>query len=167
MTAFEAGLALLSVIIGGGIVGIPFAMFHTGIPFGIILNILVCLAGVYTVHLYLRTKDLSPVYVESLFELGFVTMGVSSIYLFSVLILLSGVGLLMLYFIVFSKISASLAKQIQDEGTDNIFSGRTIYIVVLAALLTPLTLKKMLKEMKFVSITLFLCIFLFLLLFIV
>ena len=49
-------------------------------------------------------------------------------------------------FIVFSKISASLAKQIQDEGTDNIFSGRTLYIVVLAGLLTPLALKKMLKE---------------------
>ena len=142
-------------------------MFHTGITLGIILNILVCLAGVYTVYLYLRVKDLSPVYVESLYELGFVTMGISSIYLFSVLILLSGVGCTMLYFIVFSNISASIAKQIQDPGTDNIFSDRTIYVIVLSTLLIPFVLKKMLKEMKIISILLFLCIFIFLLLFVV
>ena len=110
MTSFEAGLALLSAIVGGGIVGIPYAMFHTGIPLGVGLNIGVALAGWYTGSLYLRVKDLSPTYVESMYELGFVTMGVASIYLISALILIAGVGCIMIYFIVFSQISVSLAQ---------------------------------------------------------
>ena len=85
-------------------------MFHTGIPLGIALNVGVALAGYYTGNLYLKVKDLSPTYVESMYELGFVTMGVCSIYLISFLILLSGVGCIMIYFIVFSRIAASLAQ---------------------------------------------------------
>lgn len=84
-------------------------MFHTGIPFGLFLNISVAVVGWYTGTLYLRVKDLSPTYVESLYELGFVTLGVVSVYLISTLIFISGVGCTMIYFIVFSNISASLA----------------------------------------------------------
>jgi len=167
LTACEAGLALLSAIVGGGIVGIPFAMFHTGIPLGIVLNFCVALAGWYTGNLYLKVKDLSPTYVESMYELGYVTMGVCSIYLFSALILLSGIGCIMIYFIVFSNISSSIAGQIQDEGTDNIFTGRTIYVLILALIMTPLCLKKHLAEMKIVSILLFSSIAIFIGLFVV
>ena len=39
---------MLSAIVGGGIVGIPYAMMHTGIPLGIILNIAVAVVGTYT-----------------------------------------------------------------------------------------------------------------------
>ena len=105
LTSFEAGLALLSAIVGGGIVGIPYAMFHTGIPLGLILIIFVAVAGWYTGSLYLRIKDLSPTYVESMYELCYVTMGAASIYLLSIIILISGIGCTMIYFIVFSNIS--------------------------------------------------------------
>ena len=84
-------------------------MFHTGIPLGLLLNIGVSLAGLYTGSLYLKVKDLSPTYIESMYELGFVTMGVFSIYFISTVILISGFGCIMIYFIVFSNISASLA----------------------------------------------------------
>ena len=114
LTAFEAGLALLSAIVGGGIVGIPYAMFHTGIPLGLVLNIGVALAGWYTGSLYLTVKNLSPTYVESMYELGFVTMGVSSIYLLSFVVLISGGGCIMIYFIVFSNISVSLYETYDD-----------------------------------------------------
>jgi len=110
MTAFEAGLAMLSAIVGGGIVGIPYAMIHTGIPLGVFLNLAVALMGLYTGHLFLRCKDLSPTYVESMYELGFVSMGKASIYFISVITNLSGVGCIMIYFIVFGDIAASLAK---------------------------------------------------------
>ena len=66
MSAFEAGLALLSAIVGGGIVGIPFSMIQTGIPLGLVLNILIAVVGVYSGSLFLTCKDLSPTYVESL-----------------------------------------------------------------------------------------------------
>ena len=161
LSAFEAGLALLSAIVGGGIVGIPYAMFHTGIPLGVGLNIFVALAGLYTGTLYLKVKELSPTYVESIYELGFVTMGVYSIYALSSLCVIAGVGCIMIYFIVFSNISVSLAMQFQEEGVDNIWNDRTIYVLFLALIMTPLCLKKKLAEMKLVSILLFTAIALF------
>jgi amino acid permease len=160
-------LALLSAIIGGGIVGIPYAMLHTGIPLGILLNVFVAIAGSYTGYLYLKVKELSPTYVESLYELGFVTMGVCSIYFIAITILLSSGGCIMIYFIVFSNVSASIAVQIQDEGTNNIFTDRTIYVLMLAVVMLPLCLKNKLAEMKIVSILLFSAIALFIGLFLV
>ena len=159
---------MLSAIIGGGIVGIPFAMIHTGIPFGIILNVLVAMMGWYTGHLYLRCKDLAPTYVESLYELGFVSLGSASIYIISTVILISGIGCIMIYFIVFGDIAASLAKRAYYEsGTENILTTRAFYVLVLSVAMTPLCLKKMLREMKFVSILLFIAIGAFILLFII
>mmetsp|Transcript_23302 Transcript_23302/g.31146 ORF Transcript_23302/g.31146 Transcript_23302/m.31146 type:complete len:155 (-) Transcript_23302:869-1333(-) len=142
-------------------------MFHTGIPLGLVLNIAVATAGWYTGSLYLRVKDLSPTYVESLYELGYVTMGVASIYLISFLVLISGIGCIMIYFIVFSNISASLAESVYEPGTENVLTDRTIYVVLLAFLMLPLCMKKMLAEMKIVSVMLFLAIAIFIFLFLV
>lgn len=167
LTAFEAGLALLSAIVGGGIVGIPFSMIQTGIPFGLFLNIVIALAGVYSGYLYLVCKDLSPTYVESLYELGFVTLGTSSIYIQSVLILISGIGCILIYFIVFGEISASIVKSMLEPGTENFFTTKVPYILVLATVMTPISLMKKLNEMKIVSILLFLAIALFILLFLI
>ena len=167
LTAFEAGLTMLSSIVGGGIVGIPFAMIHTGIPLGLGINIAVAAAGCYTGTLYLTCKDLSPTYVESMYEMGFVTMGRASIYLIATIILVSGVGCTMIYLIVFGDISASLAQSVVESGTENIITGRTFYVLIIAAAMTPLCLKKMIREMKIVSILLFLAIGLFISLFII
>ena len=158
---------MLSVIVGGGIVGIPFAMIHTGIPLGLLLNISVAAAGCYTGHLFLTCKDMSPTYVESMYELGFVTMGKVSIYIIATIILISGVGCTMIYFIVFGEISASLAESVAEPGTENILTKRVLYVLFLALAMLPLCLMKKLREMKIVSILLFIAIGLFILLFIV
>jgi hypothetical protein len=59
LSLFGAILAFLSTIVGGGIVGLPFAFYWAGIPFGIFLNILVGLLTAYSCYLYLLMKDLT------------------------------------------------------------------------------------------------------------
>ena len=52
----EAVLAFISTIIGGGIVGIPFSMYHAGIPVGVILNTLVVISSYFAAKLYLKAS---------------------------------------------------------------------------------------------------------------
>ena len=85
---FEASLALLASIIGGGIVGVPFSMEHTGIPLGLILLIVFGFCAYYASVLYFETKLLSPHRINSLYEMSFVVLGKSSIYLVASIIFL-------------------------------------------------------------------------------
>ena len=76
-------LAVLSTVIGGGIVGIPYSMYQTGIPLGILTNILVCASIQYSCLLYFEAKNLLPVTVGSIYELSYVNVGRSSIFVVS------------------------------------------------------------------------------------
>src|SRR6056300_1106951 len=69
LTVFTAILAMISTIIGGGIVGLPFSFFWFGIPLAILLNLVVVLLTSLSARLYLATKDLIPDKPESLYEI--------------------------------------------------------------------------------------------------
>lgn len=142
-------------------------MLHTGIPLGITLILVLAVICWYTGSLYLRAKDLSPTYVESMYELGYVTMGTASIYILSVIILISGLGCMIIYFIVFSDISKSLVDLAYENENESILQERYIYVLALAVIMIPLCLKKKMAEMKFVSILLFASIAIFIILFLV
>lgn len=58
LSVFGASLAILSTIVGGGIVGLPYSFYHAGIPMGIILNILFSLMTFYSCVLFIEAKDL-------------------------------------------------------------------------------------------------------------
>ena len=58
LTLFQAVLALIACTIGGGIVGIPFAIYNYGIPLGTSLIILVALISFLSVMLLLKSKEL-------------------------------------------------------------------------------------------------------------
>ena len=153
---------------GGGIVGIPYAILHTGIPLGIVLMISVAAIGLYTGYLYLHVKDLCPAKVETMYELCYSTMGSASIYIVSLIILFIGIGCVTLYFIVFSSVAVSLVSLAYvDKDSDTIFTDRATYVIALAIVLVPLILKKKLAEMKIISILLFASIGIFIILFLV
>ena len=81
LTTFTAILAILSTIIGGGIVGVPYSFFNFGIPLAIFLNVLVVIMTYYSGVLYLKAKDLVPDQPQSMYEIGFMTLGRRSIFL--------------------------------------------------------------------------------------
>ena len=56
---FGASLAILSTIVGGGVVGLPYSFYHTGIPMGIILNLVFTALTLYSCILYIKAKDLA------------------------------------------------------------------------------------------------------------
>ena len=70
-----------STCIGGGIVGLPYAMYHFGIPVALVMNCITATITCYSAYLYLKTKDLIPDKPESLFEIGYMVMGRRSIFL--------------------------------------------------------------------------------------
>ena len=60
LTTKSAVLAIISTIVGGGIVSLPHSIYFTGIIFGLILIILSALQTTYSVMLYLKAKDYLP-----------------------------------------------------------------------------------------------------------
>lgn len=115
-------------------------------------------------HLYLKTRELVPGNVESLYEIGFVLLGRKSIYLISSIIFLMCFGLVIIYFIVFGSIASSLSVQLFFENNDSsFFAKKPFYILVLSAFLLPLVLKKEIKELKIASQILFIGVLSFIL----
>ena len=58
LSVFGGSLAILSTIVGGGVVGLPYSFYQTGIPVGILMNILFALMTLYSCLLYIKAKDL-------------------------------------------------------------------------------------------------------------
>lgn len=112
LSVFDASSALLSTIIGGGIVGVPYGMLISGIPMGIAIN-LVCAILCYTsVYLYMEAKKIAGVPVKTLYEFGYVGIGKSSLYYIAFLSTVQTIGFVMIYFIVFGDIMASVIFQL-------------------------------------------------------
>lgn len=84
LTTFTGVLAILSTIIGGGIVSIPYSFVSVGIPFGILLNIIGVIITIFSVDLYLAGKDIIPDKPESMYEIGYMVMGRGSIFMVGV-----------------------------------------------------------------------------------
>ena len=81
LTTFTGTLAILSTIIGGGIVSIPYSFISFGIPLAVVLNIFAVIMTYYSADLYLACKDAIPDKPESLYEIGYMVMGRNSIFL--------------------------------------------------------------------------------------
>ncbi len=106
----EGALALISCVIGGGIVSIPYAMATLGPYMGIALNVACAVMGYWSGLLYLKAKLLAPVPVMTLYELAYLAFGKQSIFLVAFMAICSNGGCVVLYLIVYGDLASSLSK---------------------------------------------------------
>ena len=102
LTTFGAVLTVVSTMVGGGIVGIPYAFLQMGLIISLALMIFTVLITINQTWLYLQVKDLIPGKPESLYEMGYMLMKRKSIFLISIILNVNSLGLVMVYFIVYS-----------------------------------------------------------------
>ena len=112
LTAFEGSLALLSVIVGGGIVGIPYANYTSGLDFAFSLYLIAPCLAFTSGYLFMTCKLIAPIKIETLYELGYFTMGKCSIYFISFIAIVCNQGFCMIYFIVFGQCAANVTRDI-------------------------------------------------------
>jgi amino acid permease len=165
LTVFEAALSLMSVVIGGGIVSVPFAVAACGTPFAIFINFACAGMGYLSGLLYLKAKLMCPFPVMTLYELGYLSLGEKSVYLVAIIALLSNAGCVILYFIIYGDLLTSLYRQIFSPESDSMFARKTFWIVLLSIGLLPVVLKKVISEFKAMSYFLFASLVLFILFF--
>ena len=56
-------------MIGAGIIGLPFSLYHTGIPLGFLVHVIVVATAAISCLLYFKVKDLTG--YNSFSEIGF------------------------------------------------------------------------------------------------
>lgn len=60
LTAFGGALAIISTILGGGIVGLPYAIYLLGLPLGFVLNLVVDYISYESGMMYMALRSLMP-----------------------------------------------------------------------------------------------------------
>ena len=117
LTVFQTSLALVSTNIGAGIVAMPYAFAHMGIPLGVFTVTAMALVSWVAVILMLKAKDISPMHYESLYELGYLLMGRKAIFAICSVVLIQAVGLLQVYFIIFGDTMSEVFTQMITGAT--------------------------------------------------
>lgn len=138
-------LTIVGTIIGGGIVGIPFATLQTGIWLVLIVHFLNFVWGIYSVSLLLEAKDISG--LSSFSELGYYCFGRASIFIINGLIVLAQGGMPIVYFMIVGDIGNGLLEKI-DGINGTFWSSRQFSILVVAILLFFFAIKKEIQELK-------------------
>ena len=116
MSIFDTTLALVATNIGGGIVGVPFAMYNCGAIFGTFLVLFCAGVTMFSIVLLLKTKDMSPGKYENLYEIGYSLMGRWSIFIICGILFLNTAGTCTLYFVIFGDTFGSVMRQLILES---------------------------------------------------
>jgi len=98
MTIFQVSIALVATTIGGGLLGVPYAFYHLGIPLAVFLSLMAAITGYMSVMLYLRTKDLTPRKYESTYEIAYLLYGRASIFIVTGTQFVSSLFCMILYY---------------------------------------------------------------------
>lgn len=149
---FTGALTLIGTIIGGGVVGLPYAVLKTGLIFGLILNVANAVGGIYAVKLLIRAKNITG--LASYSELGFACFGRASIFVINALVALATAGMPIAYFMIFGHICGPLLEEI--FGSDSSFwTSSQFSQIILGILLFYFCIQKQIAEVKIAGVILF------------
>ena len=158
LSVVGAALSIISTIIGGGIISIPYAMTAVGFKTGILIHVIMIILMMFCTHLYISARDYLK--FDTISELCFMCFGRSSVFMINALVAFVIFGILTLYMLLFTKISLSLVTPLLSTSPDAslivyIMESKITYILALTLFLLPVLLKRNLSELKFQSRILF------------
>ena len=145
-------LAIISTIMGGGIVSIPFAYSVAGVWVGIGIQICVIIAIWISCVLYLETRSILQCNTNFSILANLCLGSISSVIL-NMLLVFAVFGILALYMILFSEIAISLIGG--SYAADHILRHKAFYVTALCLLISPIVVRKKIQELKFSTYVLF------------
>ena len=101
-------MALVATNIGGGILGIPYAISRMGLTLGIIFILILAIITHVSNMMYLKIKDLTPRRLESVYEIAYLMFGRSSIFLICTVLFLTNYGAIILYYMIIGETVSTL-----------------------------------------------------------
>ena len=149
---YGTALAIISTIMGGGIVSIPFAYAVAGVATGISVQVCVIIAIWFSCVLYLETRRILRCNT-SFSEIAKLCLGSVSGIILNMLLVFAVFGILALYMILFSEIAISLVGD--SFGEDSFMAKKTFYVSVLSVLIAPIISRKKINELKISTYVLF------------
>lgn len=120
LSIFQTALALVSTNIGGGLLAMPFAVYHLGIFLGLILLFIAAAMSHYSSVMYLQVKDLTPRRYESLYEIAYLLLGRSSIFVVCAIFFLSNYSGCILFYIMLGEALSNLGTQLVVEHSSEL-----------------------------------------------
>ena len=172
LTPFGGALAIISTILGGGIVGLPYAVYLLGLPLGIVLNLLVDYISYESGMMYMSLRSIMPNQPNSLYQIGYILLGRKSIFANAITVMVMSFCLMLIYLIVLSSTLAQFIGGFFGKSFGEVwYSSKPFYVGFIGLSLIAVVIKKELAEMKilswllFGSITLFILMSLILLIF--
>ena len=156
LTYSGAVLAIISTILGGGIVGLPYSLYSTGLYCGVLIAIFAAAQTTISSILFLKAREVCPNRPSSLFEIGYLTLGRASIFIICFLVWVNSFFLIIIFVNVFSNTAVNVMKAlVWYNCQDNLGTHVASYAIGIAILLLPTTFMKEIAELHLVSISLF------------
>ena len=125
MTILQAALAIVAAVVGGGLLGIPFAFYRFGLFLGITMLILITILAHFSSMMYMKIKDLTPRRYESIYEIAYLLIGRASIFILCTIMTFAISGFCVLLYFALGEIISQLIipsnidhELIQDSDTE-------------------------------------------------
>ena len=154
LTTFSAAITIISECIGAGMVSLPIAYLRLGVVTTLALLAYAVARVTSSTYLLLKTKDLIPGKPESFFEMGYILVGRSSIFIMSFTLFSYCTLLCIAYFFLFGGLVSALI-QLTDIDKNSFVAGNQFSVLLLALILLPIIFKKEIHELKIVAWLLF------------